>query len=298
MTDRLVVARRVRHALSAGRPVVALETSVVAQGLPPPRNLEAARAMTSAIWDRRGEAAWIFVADGAVRVGATEDDLERLAGGERVDKVARRDLPIAAARGGLGATTVSATLWAAHRAGIEVVVTGGIGGVHPGTGDVSADLLEMARTPGVLVCSGPKSIVDPAATVERLDELGVAIVGYRCDRLPFFVVRETDIALEHRADTPEEVAAMARARRELGVESTLLVCQPVPEENGVPEGEVATAVRACEERARTERVSGKQLTPYLLSCLAERTAGRSLAANVCLLEANAALATEIAAALG
>jgi len=297
MTERLVVAPPIREALSAGRAVVALETSVLAQGLPRPRNAEAAAQMTSAIRDRGGEPAWIFVADGSIRVGATDEELERLASGRGVAKVARRDLPVATATGNIGATTVSATLWAAHRAGIEVAATGGIGGVHPGTGDVSADLLEMARTPGVLVCSGPKSILDPVATAERLDELGVAVVGYGCDQLPFFVVREADVPLEHRADKPEEVAAIARSSRELGVESTLVVCQPVPRGYAVSEGEIATAARACEERARAEGVWGKALTPYLLSCIAERTAGRTLEANIALLVANASLAAEIAAAL-
>jgi pseudouridine-5'-phosphate glycosidase len=259
--------------------------------------MEAARTMISAIWDRRAEPAWIFVDDGAVHVGATDDDLERLAAEAGVAKAARRDLPMVMAGGGLGATTVSATLWAAHRAGIEVVATGGIGGVHPGAGDVSADLIEMARTPCALVCSGPKSIVDPVATMERLDELGVAVVGYRCDHLPFFVVRATDIPLEHRADTPERVAGVVRARRDLGVESAVLICQPVPEEHAVPETDVAAAVLACQERADRDGTSGKALTPYLLSCLAERTGGRSLEANLALLEANAGLAAEIATAL-
>jgi pseudouridine-5'-phosphate glycosidase len=192
---------------------------------------------------------------------------------------------------------VSATLWAAHHAGIEVAATGGIGGVHPGSGDVSADLIELGRTPGTLVCAGPKSIVDPAATLERLEELGVAVVGYRCDRLPFFVVGQTDIELEHRADTPAEVAAMAHARRELGVDSALLVCSPIEEEHALALDEVATGVAACLDRAAQEGVRGKAVTPYLLSCLAERTGGRSLDANIALLVANAALAAEIASAL-
>jgi pseudouridine-5'-phosphate glycosidase len=188
-------------------------------------------------------------------------------------------------------------LWAAAAAGIEVAATGGIGGVHLGSGDVSADLLELARTPGTLVCSGPKSIVDPGATLERLEELGVAVVGYRCDRLPFFVVRDVGLPLEHRVQTPEEVAAFAAARAALGVDSTLLVCNPIAEDAALEADEVDAAVRTCVGRASDRGVSGKALTPFLLSCMAEVTDGRSLEANLSLLRSNAGLAGRIASAL-
>jgi pseudouridylate synthase len=291
----LVVVDEVAEALRDGRAVVALETSVLAQGLPEPRNREAAERMDAAV--RKGGAvpAWTWVADGAVRVGAPPGALDRLMGGE-ADKVARRDLPSAVAGGRTGATTVSAMVWAAQNVGIEVAATGGIGGVHPGTGDVSADLLELARTPVSLVCSGPKSILDPWATMERLDELGVACVGYRCQRLPFFVVRETEIELEYRAEDPAEVATIVRARDDLGIGSALLVCNPVPGAAALPADEVSRAIDACISEAGD--VSGKALTPHLLRCLAERTGGRSLDANLALLESNAAVAASVAAALG
>ncbi|MGH2676212.1 MAG: pseudouridine-5'-phosphate glycosidase, partial [Actinomycetota bacterium] len=191
--------------------------------------------------------------------------------------------------------TVSATLWAANSAGIEVLATGGIGGVHPGTGDVSADLLELARTPGTVVCSGPKSILDPEATLERLEELGVAVLGHRTDRLPFFVVRDAGLPLEHRADDPGQIAAAARARRELGVGSALVVCNPCPEAAALPWDEVAAAVERCTALARGAGVAGKALTPALLACLAEETGGRTLQANLALLEDNASLAARVAA---
>ncbi len=292
-----LVSENVRDALAEGRPVVALETSVLAQGLPAPHNLDAAAGMASAIRDLGAEPAWVWVDAGAVRVGATEDELGRLSTEAVVAKVARRDLPMAVAGGGLGATTVSATLWAAHRAGIDVMATGGIGGVHWGTGDVSADLLEMARTPGTVVCSGPKSILDPAATLERLEELGIGVVGYRCARLPFFLVRESDLELEHRAESPEEVAGAVRARDALGVESSLLICNPIPVPDALSADEVATAVQECEALAERQGVTGKSVTPFLLSCVAERTGGSSIRANLSLLRANAALAAEIAAVL-
>ena len=290
----LEVAPGVRAALDAGRPVVALETSVLTHGLPEPADRRAAEAMAGAIRAEGGEPAWVWTADGVLRVGATDRDLERLMTGEAA-KVARRDLPVSVAAARLGGTTVSATLWAAHRAGIDVLATGGIGGVHPGTGDVSADLLELARTPGTVVCSGPKSILDPAATMERLEELGVGVLGFGTDRLPFFVVRDAGLPLEHRADRPEEIAAAARARRDLGIESALIVCNPCPEAAAMPADEVAAAVDRCAALARAQGVAGKALTPALLACLAEETGGRTLEANLALLQDNARLAARIAA---
>lgn len=273
--------------------MVALETSVLTHGLPEPANRRAAESMIRAIRGGGAEPAWVWTDGGSLRVGATDRDLDRLLNGDAA-KVARRDLPMALATGGMGGTTVSATLWAANRAGIEVMATGGIGGVHPGSGDVSADLLELARTAGTVVCSGPKSILDPAATLERLEELGVAVIGHRTDRLPFFVVRDSGLPLEHRVDDAAGIAAAARARRDLGVRSALLVCNPCPEEAALPLDEVASAVERCSDLARAEGVGGKALTPALLACLSEETGGRTLEANLALLEDNAALAARVA----
>jgi pseudouridine-5'-phosphate glycosidase len=292
------LGEEVRSALAEGRAVVALETSVLAQGLPAPRNAEAAERMSSAVRARGATPAWIGVAGGAVVVGLDGVQVERLCGSEGVAKVARRDLPVAVASGGLGATTVSATIWAARAAAIDVAATGGIGGVHRGTGDVSADLLELARTPLLLVCSGPKSIADPVATSERLEEVGVTVVGYRCERLPFFLVRESPVDLEHRVDTPSEAVALVAAVRELGTRSATLLCNPILEAHAMEPVLVAEAVRRCEARAEREGVRGKALTPFLLSALAEETGGTSLEANLALLEANAALAAEVAVAAG
>jgi pseudouridylate synthase len=292
--DVLRSAEEVRDALDSGRPVVALETSVLSHGLPADTAARAAADMDTAIRNRGGVPAWIWTGEGAVRIGAGPKDLERLIQGRSI-KVARRDLPAAVARAALGGTTVSATLWAAHRAGIEVAATGGIGGVHPGSGDVSADLGELGRTPATLVCSGPKSILDPAATLERLEELGVAVIGYRSDRLPFFLVRETDLELNHRADDPGAVAEVVRARRRLGIDAALVVASPVPEDAALRADEVAAAVDECRARASDRGISGKALTPFLLRCLAERTGGAALEANLALLASNAGLAAEVAA---
>jgi pseudouridine-5'-phosphate glycosidase len=297
MSQHFVLSEPVRDAIAGGRGVVALETSVLAQGLPHPRNLEAMEAMAEAIRSRGAEPAWIFVNAGALRVGASEEELTRLASDGEAVKVARRDLPMVVAGGQLGATTVSATLWAATRAGIEVTATGGIGGVHIGSGDVSADLLELAISPGTLVCSGPKSIVDPAATLERLEELGVSVLGYRCEWLPSFLVRETAIRLEHSAADPIEVAAISRARRELGIDAALLVCNPVPAERGMDHHVVSDAVERCIREAAAREIMGKEVTPFLLSCLADKTRGASLEANLALLESNAGVAAEIAVEL-
>jgi len=294
-----LVADEIALAVAANRPVVALETSMIGQGLPHPRNLECIERMAGAIRDAEALPAWTGVVDGIVRVGLDDHELRRFAESGEATKVARRDLAMAVATGVLGATTVSATIWCANRAGIAIGATGGIGGVHPGERpDVSADLLELARTPVLLVSSGPKSIVDAAATAEKLEELSVPLVGYGVDRLPFFLARETAVDLEHRVDTPTEAAALVRAQRSLGTQNAILLCNPVPAASAMDPDEVLAAIRRAETRMGAEGVEGKAVTPFLLSALAEETGGRSLEANLDLLEANARLAAEVAVALG
>jgi len=276
--------------------VVALETSVIGQGLPAPRNVECVQRMSDAIRDAGALPAWVGVVERSVVVGLSDDQLRSFTVPDRAEKVARRDLPFALARGGLGATTVSSTIWAARRAGIAIGATGGTGGVHPHSGDVSADLLELARTPVLLVSSGPKSIVDPVATAERLEELGVGVVGYRCDRLPFFLAREAAIDLDQRVEDPAGAVALVRALAAMDAEAGVLLCNPIPLEAAMDADLVAQAVAACEAEAERRGVRGKDLTPFLLSCLAERTGGASMDANLVLLEENARLAGQIAAA--
>jgi pseudouridylate synthase len=297
VTEVLRLGEEVLDARRDGRPVVALETSVLSHGLQPDAARRARSDMEEAIRKRDAIPAWTWVGEGSLHLGASDEELDALIDG-RPSKVARRDLPVAVAGGGRGGTTVSATIWAARRAGIEVAATGGIGGVHPGRGDVSADLLELARTPIALVCSGPKSILDPEATLERLEELGVLVVGYGCERLPFFLVRQTDLLLEHRAENPAHVAAIVSAQRALGIESAILVANPVPEEAALPDDVVRAAVDACRQRAEAEGIHGAALTPYLLRCLAERTGGAAVEGNLALLASNAAVAAEVAAELG
>ena len=290
------LSQEVSEAQEARIGVVALETSVVGQGLPPPRNLECVQRMSDAIREAGGVPAWIGVVDGAVVVGLSGEELRMFAEPGRAAKVARRDLPFALSHGGLGATTVSSTIWAAHRAGILVCATGGTGGVHPHSGDVSADLLELARTPVLLVSSGPKSIVDPVATAERLEELGVGVVGYGCDRMPFFLAREAPVELDQRIEDPAGAVGLIRALEAMEAASGLLLCNPIPEGSAMDAEVVAEAVRACEEESARRGVRGKEVTPFLLSCLAQRTGGASMDANLVLLEENARLAGAIAAA--
>lgn len=297
MGDALSIAEEVRDALVGGIGVVALETSVIGQGLPTPRNEECVRRMSGAIREAGAVPAWIGIVDARVIVGLDERQLAWFLEPGAATKVARRDMPIAIATQTLGATTVSATVWAGARAGVRVGATGGIGGVHPGEGaDVSADLLELARTAGLLVCSGPKSIIDPMATADKLEELGVAIIGYRVSRLPFFLATDAPVELEHRVETPAEAASALTALLALGARSTLLVCNPVPAAAAMLPGEVATAAREAERLAGEVGVSGKARTPFLLAALAELTGGRSLEANLALLEDNARVAAEISVA--
>lgn len=300
VSARLRIGAEVASAIGEGTPVVALETSVIGQGLPHPRNVECLERMAGAIRVAGAVPAWVGVLGGDMVVGLSDSELDAFTEPGRADKVARRDIPAACARGGAGATTVSATIWAAARAGIRVGATGGIGGVHPGEepesrGDVSADLVELSRTPGLLVCSGPKSIVDPLLTSERLEELGVSLLGYGVDRLPFFLAREAPVDLEHRVDTAEEAAAALTAALALDTRSTLLLCNPIDPDLAMDAGEVAAAAERCEERAGRDRIRGRDRTPFLLACLADETGGRSLEANLALLEANARLAAQVAA---
>lgn len=301
----VVVHEEVREALATRRAVVALETSVVGQGLPEPRNRECVRRMDGAIRSRGAVPAWIAVEGGAVRVGVDAATLDRMATPGTARKVARRDVPAAVADRALGATTVSATIHAAHLAGIAIGATGGIGGVHRPTADggrdVSADLLELGRTPVLLVCSGAKSIIDPVATADRLEELGVALVGYRVDRLPYFLAREAPVHLEHRVDDPAAAAALVAAALATAAPGATLLCNPVPAADALDAAAVEEAVVAAEAEAAVAGIAGKALTPFLLGRIAEHTGGRSLEANLALLEDNAAVAADVAiayAALG
>jgi pseudouridine-5'-phosphate glycosidase len=297
MNSAIRVTAPVRRALESGTPVVALESSVLAQGLPIPENRDAAVRMVGAVERARATPAITAVVRGTPTVGLEPDELERFLRRDGVRKVSARDIATAAARGVDGATTVAATLSLAAQTGIEVFATGGIGGVHRDAPfDESADLGELARTPMIVVCAGAKSILDLPATWERLETLGVPVVGFRTSELPGFFTVETGIALDTRVDDAREVAAIWRAHRALGRTQSLLVVQAPPAEHALPRADVESAVADAQREARREGIAGARVTPYLLAAVTRLTGGGSLAANLALLEQNASLAGDISRA--
>jgi pseudouridine-5'-phosphate glycosidase len=276
---------------------VALETAFLSSGLPVDICIPTATAMAAAVHSHGADPAFVGVIGGEPVVGVDEKGLERLAGSGK--KLSTRDLPLAAAGGEDGGTTVAATLFLAHRAKLHVAATGGIGGVHPGAArDESADLIELSRTPITLVCSGAKAILDLPATIERLETLGVTVVGFATDELPAFWSGESGLPLTRRVEDPAEAAAVAREARALGLPGAVLVCVPPPPEEALSKGESDHAVAHALEEAGTLGIAGAELTPFLLARVAEFTEGRSLCANRALLENNAAVAAKIAVAGG
>ncbi|MGE4221228.1 MAG: pseudouridine-5'-phosphate glycosidase [Alphaproteobacteria bacterium] len=297
--DLLDIAPEVADALAAGQATVALESTVIAHGLPYPANVETTQAMLAAVRAAGAVPALIAIAEGRIRVGAGDTLLERLAAAPEVAKVSRADLAPVLAGGGLGATTVAGTMICAALAGIRVFATGGIGGVHrdaQATMDVSADLHELARTPVAVVCSGAKSILDLPATLEVLETLGVPVIGYGTDRFPAFYQQATDLPLRARADGPAEAAAMLAAQRQLGMGGAL-VAVPVPAAHALPTETVETWTKLAVHEAATAGIRGGALTPYLLRRVAALSGGQTLGANRALLVNNARVAGEIAAAL-
>ncbi len=280
------------------RPVVALESALITHGFAPPANLDIARQMQAAVREEGALAATVAVLEGEARVGLTGDELARLASDRAARKVSLRDLPAVLAQGASGGTTVAATMHLAHRAGIRVFATGGIGGVHRGhPEDVSADLPALASIPIIVVCAGAKAILDLPRTLEYLETHGVPVIGYGTEEFPAFYSRHSGLEVDTRVETPEEVAQMAQARTELGLPAALLVCVPVPEADELQAGEAETAIAQAVEKAEAAGVSGKALTPFLLARLVELTGGRARRANEALLLNNARVAACIARAL-
>jgi len=295
----LRVFPRVADALAWSRPVVALESSVLAQGLPMPANREAAERMMSAVERAGALAAITAVMRGVCTLGVDGDELERLLQRDGVRKVSARDLPVAVAQQADGATTVAASLAIASAAGATVFATGGIGGVHrDAIFDESGDLGELARTPMVVVCAGAKSILDLPATLERLETLGIIVVGYQTDELPGFFTRTTGLRLPARAECARDVAAIHRAGRALGRAQATLVVQPPPADVALDVQVVDAAVEQALGEAKANGVRGGALTPFLLSAVERATGGQSLRTNLALLEENAFLAGAIAVELG
>jgi len=299
LREHLEVAPAVREALAHGRPVVALETTIVTHGMPHPQNVATARSVEAIVRAGGAVPATIAVIDGRIRIGLDDDTLEWLGRVRDALKLSRADLPYAIAARKHGATTVAATMICAHLAGIGVFATGGVGGVHRGaetTFDVSADLEELARTPVTVVCAGAKALLDLRKTLEVLETHGVPVVGYRTDTFPAFWSRSSGLPVPLRLDSVAEIAALVRAKAALGLTGGVLVANPIPAEAEIPAGEIGEHVALALAEAEREHVSGKAVTPFLLDRLLVTTHGRSLRANIALVEDNARLAAEIAVA--
>ncbi len=301
---QLKFSDEVAAALAEKRPVVALESTIIAHGFPWPDNLEIGRGLENAVRDHGAVPATIAILEGDVHVGLEDADLIRLAeGGRVIAKCSVRDLPVVIGRRGDGATTVAATARIAHMAGIALFATGGIGGVHrpalPGgvSHDVSADLYEMARTPIAIVSAGAKSILDLPATVELLETLGITVLGYGTDCFPAFFSRESDLPVMIRCDAVQEVAAMIAARDDLGLPGAVLICNPPPEEAAIPAHDAEIWLEQALRQAREEGIGGAATTPFLLARLRDLSQGRTIDVNKALALANARLAAEVAKAL-
>jgi len=295
----LFIAPEVQAALDGGRAVVALESTLISHGLPFPTNLEVARSLEDTVREHGATPATIAVLDGCLRVGLDVEALERLATGPGVRKLSRRDLAVAVAQRADGATTVAATMWIAHLAGIRVFATGGIGGVHRGAGetwDVSADLPELARTPVLVVCAGAKSLLDLPKTLEYLETWGVPVLGYGADEFPAFYSPHSGLKVDARVDNPEQAAEIARVHWGLGGNG-LLVTAPVPPDQALAGQSAEAALSQALVEADAQGVRGSQVTPFVLARVKELTDGESLRANVALLLNNAAVAAQIARAL-
>ena len=302
MNKYLDISPEVQQALAEGRPVVALESTIISHGMPYPKNVETAMLVEQTIRDNGAVPATIAILGGRLKAGLSPEEIEYLGkSGRAVAKVSRRALPMIVARGADGATTVTTTMMIAHMAGISVFATGGIGGVHRGaetTMDISADLEELAQTPVMVVCAGAKAILDLGLTLEYLETKGVPVIGYGTDELPAFYTRESGLGVDARVDTPEELAAMFTAQRGMGLKTGMLVTNPIPAEYAMDKATIDAAIDQAMRELREQGVHGKETTPFLLARVVELTGGDSLESNIQLVLNNARLASKTAAALG
>ena len=299
MNQYLDISPEVAEALAAGKPVVALESTIISHGMPYPRNVETALLVEQTIRENGAVPATIAIIGGRLKAGLSKDEIEYLGkAGTKVAKASRRDIAALVARKADGATAVPTTMMIAHMAGISIFATGGIGGVHRGaevTMDISADLEELGNTPVMVVCAGAKSILDLGLTLEYLETKGVPVIGYGTDELPAFYTRHSGFGVDYRADSPEELAAMFKAQRGLGLKGGMLVTNPIPEEYSMDKAVIDAAIDQAIKEAAENGIKGKQTTPFLLAKVVELTGGDSLDSNIALVLNNARLAAKTAA---
>ena len=302
MNKYLDISPEVQAALDAGKPVVALESTIISHGMPYPKNVETALLVEQTIRENGAVPATIAIIGGRLKAGLTKEEIEHLGkAGRGVAKASRRDLPAIVARGIDGATTVTTTMIIAHMAGIKIFATGGIGGVHRGaekTMDISADLEELAQTPVMVVCAGAKSILDLGLTLEYLETKGVPVIGYGTEELPAFYTRKSGFGVDYRVDSPAELAAMFTAQRELGYKGGMLVTNPIPEEYAMDKEVIDRAIEQALRELDENGIHGKECTPFLLAKVVELTGGDSLESNIQLVLNNARLAAQTAALIG
>ena len=300
MNQYLDVKPEVAEALAAGKPVVALESTIISHGMPYPQNVETALNVERIIRENGAVPATIAVIGGRLKAGLTPEEIEYFGKkGTAIRKASRRDLAILCAKGQDGATTVTTTMMIAHMAGISIFATGGIGGVHRGaetTMDISADLEELGQTPVMVICAGAKSILDLGLTLEYLETKGVPVIGYGTEELPAFYTRRSGFGVDYRMDTPEELAAALRASKEMGLRGGMLVTNPIPGEYAMPLETINAAIDQAIAECNAKGIHGKDTTPFLLARVAEITGGDSLASNIQLVYNNAALAARTAVA--
>lgn len=301
MNQYLDISPEVQQALAEGKPVVALESTIISHGMPYPKNVETALLVEQTIRDNGAVPATIAIIGGRLKAGLSKDEIEHLGkAGRDVTKASRRDLPAIIARGMDGATTVATTMIIANMAGIKIFATGGIGGVHRGaetTMDISADLEELAQTPVMVVCAGAKSILDLGLTLEYLETKGVPVIGYGTEELPAFYTRKSGFGVDYRVDTPAELAAIFRAQRGLEYKGGMLVTNPIPEEYSMPKDIIDAAIEQALAEAAANGIKGKETTPFLLAKVVELTGGDSLESNIKLVLNNAKIASQTACEL-
>ena len=304
MTDLkkyLEISPEVQKALDEGRPVVALESTIISHGMPYPQNVETALNVEKIIRDNGAVPATTAIIGGKLRVGLSKDEIDYIGKkGLKVTKASRRDIPVLVARGEDGATTVAATMILANLAGVSVFATGGIGGVHRGaetTMDISADLEELASTPVMVICAGAKSILDLGLTLEYLETHGVSVLGYQTEELPAFFTRKSGFKVDYRMDTPKELAAAFKAKNDLGLRGGMVVANPIPEEYAMDADYISKSIAEAIDEANAKGIKGKDTTPFLLDKLEKITGGSSLKANIQLVYNNAKVSTQIACEL-